>query len=152
MDVVVEKRLATKAAGNEIACDKISAPRTIRKNEISHGVPSDLLNNRQAARLLRVAPPTIRYLIENGYVSTSTDWNMKTNRKQSYIRLASVEKFAETHISIADLAAQLETHPAVIEKMLSKNGIAPIYEQEGRVARFYQQSELAPLNMFSLQQ
>ncbi|MGO7981435.1 TniQ family protein [Rhizobium johnstonii] len=152
MDVVVEKRLATKAAGNEIACDKISASRTIWKNEISHGVPSDLLNNRQAARLLRVAPPTIRYLIENGYVSTSTDWNMKTNRRQSYISLASVEKFAETHISIADLAAQLETHPAVIEKMLSKNGIAPIYEQEGRVARFYQQSELAPLNMFSLRQ
>ncbi|NKJ03727.1 MULTISPECIES: TniQ family protein [unclassified Rhizobium] len=150
MEIFVEKRLAAKAAGNEVAGAQMDVHSTIWKNDIAHGVPSYLLNNRQAARLLRVAPPTIRYLIDNGYVSTTADRNIKTKRKQAYISVESVERFAENHISIADLAAQLETHPVIIEKMLSKNGIKPIYEQEGRVARFYQRSELEPLNMFSL--
>lgn len=112
--------------------------------------PDGLLNCRDAERSLRVASATVRYLIDNSHLLTQRVRNVRTNRNQSFITLASVEKFKTEHISIADLAVQLETHPIAVERMLSKNGVQPIYEREGRVARFYKRSELASLHRFSL--
>lgn len=150
--VVADKRLKVERmedAGGKV--NRATPPKSIAERPC--GIPSGLMSNRQAGRMLRVSSPTIRYLADNGHIVVIVERNMLTTHFQNYLAVASVERFAREHISIADLAAQLETSPIVIERMLSKQGIKPIYEKrspEDRVARYYRQSELAPLNIFSL--
>lgn len=106
----------------------------------------DLTTVAQTQRRLKVHPTTVPYLLQKNLLKTVEVRNPRTNFRQNYIVGTSVEEFAQDHVSISDLARAHETHPIKMFEHLTNLGIKPIFEQVGRVARFYRKVDVAEVS------
>lgn len=149
--LILNKSLKNVAAlenhGFQIGALRLDAAEAVA---LINGARLDKINNlglslttvAEAQRRLRVHPTTVPYLIQMGFLKTTEVRNPRTNYRQNYIVATSVEDFARDHVSIADLASTHETHPMKMFEHLTDLGIKPIFEQVGRVARFFRKADV----------
>lgn len=93
-------------------------------------------------RVLGTTTATVAELIERGYLRVR-NLQRETGRTVKLVERQSVSEFQTAHVSLSGIAKSRNGYRALIKADLEKLGVAPIFEPEGFIARFYRRSALA---------
>lgn len=80
----------------------------------------------RAAKILRVNIRTIRALLNNGALTSYEVPDLKTGQRRRYVCASSMEAFAQTYITVVDLAAQSGRLPGVEAVIQLGRGQTPL--------------------------
>ncbi|MCZ7861674.1 hypothetical protein O9X98_09690 [Agrobacterium salinitolerans] len=97
---------------------------------------------KEAELALGTTTSTIADLLKRGYLHQRT-LRRETGRRVKFIERQSLSEFHATYVSLTEIAQSRKGYRAAIKAELDKAGIAPIFEPEGFIARFYRRSDLA---------
>ncbi len=106
------------------------------------GGNDELMRLKEAELALGTTTSTIADLLKRGYLHQRT-LRRETGRTVKFIERQSLSEFHATYVSLTEIAQSRKGYRAAIKAELDKAGIAPIFEPEGFIARFYRRSDLA---------
>lgn len=66
---------------------------------------------------------------------------------QRFVHPVAVEQFLDKHISLSTMARENGKQIAGLKQTLDKEGIKPIFEPTGKIARFYRRSDVQRLGL-----
>lgn len=101
----------------------------------------DLMRLKEAELALGTTKTTVADLIKRGYLRERTI-RRETGRKVKFIERQSLAEFQAAHVSLTEMAKSRQGYRAAIKVELENAGLAPIFEPEGFIARFYRRSDL----------
>ncbi len=93
--------------------------------------------------MLSAATVTVTALPEKGVLPVEFRTNRKLKRSQPYVLKNHVEAFLNGHRSLRSLARGWGLNVVSMKEKLDRNGVAPIFETSGFIARYYQKEDLA---------
>ncbi len=105
------------------------------------GGDDELMRLKEAELALGTTTSTIADLLKRGYLRQRT-LRRETGRTVKFIERQSLSEFHATYVSLTEIAQSRKGYRAAIKAELDKAGIAPIFEPEGFIARFYRRSEI----------
>jgi hypothetical protein len=99
----------------------------------------------EAARFLGVHHYTLRFLVDSGYVETTSfeEASRKTTRAD-LITEAAARKFQREFVPAQELASRLGTHVRTLVPRLAEAGIAPAISNLDAGRYYYRSSEVKP--------
>ncbi|MBY3249930.1 hypothetical protein HFO14_16910 [Rhizobium laguerreae] len=109
-------------------------------NPLSGG-DDELMRLKEAELALGTTTITIADLIKRGYLRERTI-RRETGRKVKFIERQSLAEFQAAHVSLTEIAESRQGYRAAIKVELEIAGLAPIFEPEGFIARFYRRADL----------
>ncbi|MFD1744477.1 TniQ family protein [Rhizobium helianthi] len=112
-----------------------------RKGSPFAGGDGDLMRLKEAELALGTTTITVAELIRRGYLTVKTV-RRDTGRVVKFIERTSLEDFKVTHASLSEIAKSRQGYRAAIKAELDSAGVAPIFEPEGFIARFYRRTDL----------
>lgn len=105
------------------------------------GGDDELMRLKEAELALGTTTITVADLIKRGYLRQRTV-PRKTGHVVKFIERRSLADFHAAHASLTEIAKSRQGYRAAIKVELENAGIAPIFEPEGFIARFYRRSDL----------
>ncbi|CUX21633.1 TniQ family protein [Agrobacterium genomosp. 13] len=105
------------------------------------GGDDELMRLKEAELALGTTTMTVADLIKRGYLRQQTV-RRKTGHVVKFIERQSLAEFHAAHASLTEIAKSRQGYRAAIKVELENAGIAPIFEPEGFIARFYRRSDL----------
>jgi hypothetical protein len=107
--------------------------------------PEDIMTMTEAARFLSVHHYTLRFLVDSGYVETTSfeETGRKATRAE-FITAEAARKFQMEFVPAQELAMKLRTHVRVLVPRLEKAGITPAISNAGAGRYYYRSSEVEP--------
>lgn len=105
-------------------------------------LPSISTSRKSSGRFLR-RPVTVTALVKNGVLPVEVRTNPKTRRQQPYVHRESIDTFLDSHRSLHRIARGWRRNIGVMKDELDRNGMRPIFETSGKIARYYRKEDLA---------
>lgn len=115
-----------------------------RNGDPLSGGDDELMRLKEAELALGTTTITIADLIKRGYLRQQTV-RRQTGHAVKFIERSSLAEFQEAYASLTEIAKSRQGYRAAIKAELDKAGIAPIFEPEGFIARFYRRSDLTQI-------
>ncbi|TCQ04723.1 TniQ protein [Rhizobium sp. PP-F2F-G36] len=100
------------------------------------------MRTKEVEKVLGTTTATVSELIERSYLRVQSV-RRETGRTVRVVERRSVSEFETTYVSLSAIAKSTTGYRAEIKAELEKLGVAPIFEPEGFIARFYRRSALA---------
>ncbi len=117
-------------------------PQGEQRNEDSLAGGNDqLMRLKEAELALGTTTITIADLIKRGYLRQRF-LRRETGRDVKFVERQSLAEFQASYASLTEIAKSRQGYRAAIKVELENAGLAPIFEPEGFIARFYRRSEL----------
>ncbi|WP_312356874.1 TniQ family protein [Agrobacterium sp.] len=98
-------------------------------------------------KALRTTTATIDELLKREFLPVQMRRHPRTRVNQRFVHSVDVEQFLEKHISLSAMARENSVQIAGLKHMLDKEGIKPIFEPTGKIARFYRRSDVQRLGL-----
>ncbi len=98
-------------------------------------------------KALRTTTATIDELLKREFLPVQMRRHPRTRVNQRFVHPVAVEQFLEKHISLSTMARENGKQIAGLKQTLDKEGIKPIFEPTGKIARFYRRSEVQRLGL-----
>jgi hypothetical protein len=108
------------------------------------GGDDELMRLKEAELALGTTTITVADLIKRGYLRQRTI-RRETGHVVKFIERKSLEEFRAMYASLTEIAKSRKGYRAAIKVELEDAGIAPIFEPEGFIARFYRRSDLTQI-------
>ena len=86
---------------------------------------------------------TVAALVKHRVLSVESRTNPRTRRPQSFIHRDTVDAFLDSHRSLHMIARGWRRNIAWMKDELDQNGMKPIFETTGKIARYYRKEDLA---------
>ncbi|MGO7754658.1 TniQ family protein [Rhizobium ruizarguesonis] len=106
------------------------------------GGDDKLMRLKEAELALGTTTATVAELVKRGYIRQQV-LRRETGRDVKFVERQSLAQFKAVYASLTEIAKFSKGYRAAIKVDLENAGIAPIFEPEGFIARFYRRSELA---------
>lgn len=107
------------------------------------GGTDDLKRPKEVEKHLGTTTATVNELIRRGFLIVRMDARTDTKRVVMFVERASLDQFEDGHLSLSSIVKSYGSHRKAIKAELDRLGIRPIFEPEGKVARFYKKADLA---------
>ncbi|PSJ61633.1 TniQ family protein [Pseudaminobacter soli (ex Li et al. 2025)] len=101
------------------------------------------LNFTEVERALSTTTVTVTALVKNGVLPVEVRTNPKTKRQQPFVHRQSIDAFLDSHRSLHRIARGWRRNIGVMKDELDRNGMRPIFETSGKIARYYRKEDLA---------
>lgn len=98
-------------------------------------------------KALRTTTVTIDELLKREFLPVQMRRHPRTRVNQRFVHPVAVEQFLEKHISLSTMARENGKEIAGLKQTLDKEGIKPIFEPTGKIARFYRRSDVQRLGL-----
>lgn len=98
-------------------------------------------------KALRTTTVTIDELLKREFLPVQMRRHPRTRVNQRFVHPVAVEQFLEKHISLSTMARENGKQIAGLKQTLDKEGIKPIFEPTGKIARFYRRSDVQRLGL-----
>lgn len=116
----------------------------VAKHDLDHvASTSDYLNMTEVKNALATTDVTVSALVRNSILPVVARTNPRTKRPQSFVHRSSIEAFLENHRSLHRIASGWRRNIAWMKDELDENGLRPIFETTGKIARYYRTEDLA---------
>ncbi|MGO7156589.1 TniQ family protein [Rhizobium leguminosarum] len=102
----------------------------------------DYLNMTEVRKALATTDVTVVALVKNSVLPVLARTNPRTKRPQSFVHQSAIEAFLEDHRSLYRIASGWRKNIAWMKDELDKNGLKPIFETSGKIARYYRIEDL----------
>lgn len=136
--------VASLLPGDGPVLQRLRLSKRVLVAKVSSPAESDheLVRLKDAELALGTASVTVSDLINRGYLRQTTV-RLDTGRTVKFVERASLDAFLKAYASLSMIAKSRSGYRALIKVELEAAGIAPIFEPDGFVARFYRRSEPA---------
>ncbi|WP_157784522.1 TniQ family protein [Sinorhizobium fredii] len=98
-------------------------------------------------KALRTTTVTIDELLKRRFLPVEMRRHPRTRVMQRFVHPVAVEAFLARHISLSAMARENGKQIAGLKQTLDKEGIKPIFEPTGKIARFYRRSDVRRLGL-----
>lgn len=98
-------------------------------------------------KALRTTTVTIDELLKREFLPVQMRRHPRTRVNQRFVHPGAVEQFLEKHVSLSTMARENGKQIASLKHALDKEGIKPIFEPTGKIARFYRRSDVQRLGL-----
>jgi hypothetical protein len=116
----------------------------VAKHDLDHvASTSDYLNMTEVKNALATTDVTVSALVRNSILPVVARTNPRTKRLQSFVHRSSIEAFLENHRSLHRIASGWRRNIAWMKDELDENGLRPIFQTTGKIARYYRTEDLA---------
>ncbi|MBO3760136.1 TniQ family protein [Ciceribacter sp. L1K22] len=105
------------------------------------GSNDDLMRLKEVEIALATTTSTVADLIKRGYLRQRTI-RRETGRTVRFVERCSLAEFQAAYASLTEIAKYRSGYRAAIKAELDSVGIAPIFEPEGFIARFYRRTDV----------
>jgi len=98
---------------------------------------------REVERSLGTTTLTVRALVDGGYLEAVRELNPVSRCPQTVVVPEALQTFAETYVSLSQLARERRMQIAALKRELDEAEIAPAFDLGEKVARFYERAKLS---------
>jgi hypothetical protein len=111
--------------------------------EDDYGNGGVYLNMTDVRNALATTDVTVAALVKHRVLSVEARTNPRTRRPQSFVHRDTVKAFLDSHRSLHMIARGWRRNIAWMKDELDQNGMKPIFETSGKIARYYRKEDLA---------
>ncbi len=111
--------------------------------EDDYGNGGVYLNMTDVRNALATTDVTVAALVKHRVLSVEARTNPRTRRLQSFVHRDTVKAFLDSHRSLHMIARGWRRNIAWMKDELDQNGMKPIFETSGKIARYYRKEDLA---------
>ncbi|TCS06960.1 TniQ family protein [Rhizobium sp. BK418] len=104
---------------------------------------ADYLDLTEVKNALATTDVTVSALVKNSVLPVEFLPNPRSLRPQAFVRRSSVAAFLRDHRSLHRIASGWRRNIAWMKSELDENGLKPIFETTGKIARYYRTEDLA---------
>mgnify|MGYP000025792126 CR=1 FL=1 len=109
--------------------------------------PGAFMDVAALEKALRTTTATVEELIKLQFLQVQMRPHPRTRVHQRFVHPLDVEGFVSKHVSLSAMARENGRQIASLKKALDKEGIKPIFEPTGKIARFYRRSDVRRLGL-----
>ncbi|URK88551.1 hypothetical protein LP421_15935 [Rhizobium sp. RCAM05350] len=108
-----------------------------------HGNEGVYFNMNEVKNALATTDATVSALVKNRVLPVEVRTNPRTRRSQPFVHRDSIKAFLNNHRSLHKIASGWRRNIAYMRDELERNGMEPIFETSGKIARYYRKEDLA---------
>ncbi|TCU17906.1 TniQ family protein [Rhizobium sullae] len=105
------------------------------------------LNLTEVKNALLTTDVTVAALVKHAVLPVEMRTNPRTRRKQPFVHRRSIDAFLDGHRSLYGIARGWRRNIAWMKDELDQNGMKPIFETSGKIARYYRKEDLAKASL-----
>ncbi|MGV2049324.1 TniQ family protein [Agrobacterium sp. 22-209-1] len=155
LEMIVEGKLTRVARADDsmtvrsLLVDLRELPVSAEGNhgEDDYGNGGVYLNMTEVKNALATTDATVAALVKHRVLPVEVRTNPRTRRPQSFIHRDTVDAFLENHRSLHRVASGWRRNIAWMKDELDQNGMKPIFETSGKIARYYRKEDLARVSL-----
>ena len=112
-----------------------------------HGNEGVYLNMTEARKALATTDVTVAALVKHRVLPVEVRTNPRSRRRQLFVHRDAIDAFLKNHRSLHRIAAGWRRNIAGMKDELDQNGMSPIFETSGKIARYYRAEDLAKASL-----
>ncbi|WP_157952752.1 TniQ family protein [Agrobacterium pusense] len=151
LEMILKGRLARVARTDDsmtvrsLLVDLRELPVSVEGNRVEGDCGNEgvYLNMTEVRNALATTDVTVAALVKHRVLSVESRTNPRTRRPQSFIHRDTVDAFLDSHRSLHMIARGWRRNIAWMKDELDQNGMKPIFETTGKIARYYRKEDLA---------